>query len=435
MLKTWYVSQYELMNMSETVVWSVMLGGLLTIGAMAMVDVAVSRSLSAWRSLAAMAITSSSCVLLSGLPEDLILGLPVVPVLILKASLGPLSGAMVLAYMRQWLGVAAEDRWVHHSIYGGCVLLVVAAVVLTAWSLLFAGTQSELILLVAASVNALSVLLATFAAARAARLGDKLARTMVLGCLFLAISMAGLYYHAFNGDRPEDLPFWVITALSTVVFYLVMVSLAISYHRELRHLERLAGLSHGTDPATGLPRGSVLLSKVDDAFWRSARLKTSCTVMCLHLRNLYELSEVAGHEVDQQILWAMAARIRRAVGFRCVVGLYHPRCFVVVLSAVKQGKQANSLAERLRNLMCQPLTVQGANDIPHLYVPQFSVGTVTVTAADAVPVEVIDQAEAYALASEQEVVAEPDAPVVPAKQAVERDEVATAQGELTRDAG
>lgn len=388
--------------MLETVIWSVMLGGLLTIGAMAVVDVAVSRSLSAWRSLAAMAVTGSSCVLLSGLPEDLAPGLPMVPVLILKASLGPLSGAMVLGYLRQWLGVAAEDRWVHHTIYGGSVLLIFATLLLTVLSLLFADTRSDTILLFAAAINALSVLMATFASARAAQLGDKLARTMVLGCLFLAISMAGLYYHAFNGDRPSDLPFWAITSMSTVVFYLVMVSLGIRYNRELRQLERLAGLSHGTDPATGLPRGSVLLSKVDDAFWRSARLDTSCTVICLHLRNLYELSEVAGHAVDQQILWAMAARIRRAVGFRCVVGLYHPRCFVVVLSAVKPGKAATNLATRLRDLMCQPLNVQGANDIPHLFVPQFGVGTVTVTAADAVPVQVIDQAEAYALMGEQE---------------------------------
>ena len=145
----------------------------------------------------------------------------------------------------------------------------------------------------------------------------------------------------------------------------------------------------------------MLLSKVDDAFWRSARLNTSCTVICLHLRNLYELSDVAGHAVDQQILSAMAARMRRAVGFRCVVGLYHPRCFVVVLSAVKPGKAADSLAARLLALMRKPLEVEGPNETLHEFMPQFSVGTVTVTAANAIPVRVIDEAEQSALASEQ----------------------------------
>jgi GGDEF domain-containing protein len=244
-------------------------------------------------------------------------------------------------------------------------------------------------------------LLATLTAARAAQLGDKLARTMVLACLFLALSMAGLYSHQFDPDN-DNLLVYSLTAFSTVAFFLVMVSLAIRRNRQLRRLEHLAGLSHGNDPATGLPRGSLLLSKVDDAFWRSARLDTSCTVICLHLRNLYELSEEAGHGVDQQILSTMAARIRRAVGFRCVVGLYHPRCFVVVLSAVTRGKINSTLADRLCALMCKPLEVQGQSGSLHIFNPQFTVGAVTVTAADAIPGRVIDEAEQLALAKERE---------------------------------
>jgi GGDEF domain-containing protein len=378
-----------------------MLGGLLTIGTMAVVDVVWSGSLAAWRGLVFMAVTGSSCVMLSGLPEDIFPGLPLVPVLILKASLGPLSGAMVLAYLGQWLGVAAEDRLVHHTIVWGSVGLVFTAVLLTVLSTLFANTQSAEILLLAASVNALSVLLATLTAVRAAQLGDKMAGTMVLGCLFLAVSMAGLYSHQFD-RKSGDLLVWGLTAFSTVVFFLVMVSLGIRRNRQIRQLEYLAGLSHGTDPATGLPKGSVLLSKVDDAFWRSARLNTQCTVICLHLRNLYALGEDAGHGVDQQILSAMAARIRRAVGFRCVVGLYHPRCFVVVISAVKPGRAADNLAARLRILMIKPLEVLGQNECRHMFSPQLSVGAVTVTAANAIPMQVIDEAEQLALWNERE---------------------------------
>jgi diguanylate cyclase (GGDEF)-like protein len=187
-----------------------------------------------------------------------------------------------------------------------------------------------------------------------------------------------------------------------VVFFLVMVSLGIRRNRQIRRLERLAGLSQGLDPATGLPRGSVLLSKVDDAFWRSARLNASCTVVCLHLHNLYELSDAAGHMVDQQILSTMAARVRRAVGFRCVVGLYHPRCFVVVMSAVKQPKVMEKMSAHLRELMCQPLDVIGQKQSAHVFTPQVSVGLITVSAANAIPAQVIHEAEQIALSSERE---------------------------------
>jgi GGDEF domain-containing protein len=389
------------MNTLETVIWSVMLGGLLTIGSMALVDVVLNGSKAAWRGLFFMAVNGSSCVLLSGLPEDVFTGLPLVPVLILKASLGPLSGAMVLTYLNQWLGVAAEDRLVHQTIVWGSVSLVFAAVLLTVLSSLFASQQSTEILLLAASVTALSVLLATLTSVRAAHLGDKMARSMVMGCLFLAVSTAGLYSHQLGGTE-VDLPLMILTSFSTVVFFLVMVSLGIRHNQAMRRLERLAGLSQGMDPATGLPRGSLLLSKVDDAFWRSARLNASCTVICLHLRNLYELSEDAGHSVEQQILSSMAARIRRAVGFRCVVGLYHPRCFVVVLSALKQPKSGNNMSERLRTLLCKPMEVLGQNESLHVFTPHLGVGSITVTAASAIPGRVIDEAEQMALASERE---------------------------------
>ncbi|NVO05235.1 MAG: GGDEF domain-containing protein [Rhodoferax sp.] len=389
------------MQTLEYVVWSVMLGGLLTIGTMAVVDVVMSRTLAAWRALAFIAVTGTSCVLLSGLPEDLFPGLPVVPLLVLKASLGPLSGAMVLIYLGQWLGVVAEDRLVHLTIVWGSTALVLTAVVISILAALFAQTLGLEILQLAAVVNAAGVLLASLTSLRAAQLGDKLARTMVMACLFLAISMAGLFAHQINPDYYTP-PVWIATAWSTVVFFLVMVSLGIRRNRQVRRLERLAGLSQGLDPATGLPRGSVLLSKVDDAFWRSARLRANCTVICLHLRNLYALGDEAGHMVDQQILSAMAARMRRAVGFRCVVGLYHPRCFVVVLSAVTQPVVADKMGERLRELMSQPLDVTGQNQFTYAFTPQFSVGTVTVAAASAIPAQVIDEAEQLALANGRE---------------------------------
>lgn len=384
------------METLEYVVWSVMLGGLLTIGTMAVADVFISRTLAAWRGLLFMSVTGFSCVLLSGLPEELFPGLPTVPVLVLKCSLGPLSGAMVLTYLRLWLGTAAEDRYVHNTIQWGSGTLLMAAMLITLLCTLFASTHSAEILLFAAFLNGVAVLLATFTSVRAAQLGDKLARTMVLGCLLLALSLGGLFARQLVPDSGA-LPVWIGTSFSTVVFFLVMVSLGISRNRQVRRLERLAGLSLGMDPATGLPRGSVLLSKVDDAFWRSARLNTHCAVICLHLRNLYELSEVAGHSVDQQILSAMAARIRRAMGFRCVVGLYHPRCFVVVLSAVKQPKLIPKMTDRLREVMVQPLDVVGSNDAVHRFLPQLSVGHVTVNSADLVPADVIDEAEQIAL--------------------------------------
>jgi GGDEF domain-containing protein len=389
----------EFVETLETVIWSVMLGGMLTIGTLAVADVFVNRTLASWRGLLFMAVTGTSCILLSGLPQDLHPDLPLIPVLILKSSLGPLSGAMVLMYLKQWLGVAADDRYVYYAIHWGSNVLLASALIVAMLCVVLGFAHSPEIFILAAALNGLAVMLATFTSVRAAQLGDQMGRTMAYGCFFLAIALAGLLNHQLTpeGGNPYT---WALTSFSTVVFFMIMVMLAINRNRQIRELQRLSHIALGVDPVTGLPRGSVLLSKIDDAFWRSSRLGASSIVICLHIRNLYELSESVGPSVDLQIQAAMAARIRRAVGFRCVVGLYHPRCFVVVLTAVKQPRVITKMTERLREIMCEPLDVLGNNDSVHRFTPWFNVGATTVNEPNTQPAQVIDEAERIALASE-----------------------------------
>jgi len=231
---------------------------------------------------------------------------------------------------------------------------------------------------------------------RAAALGDPLARWMVLACACLAAMTTGLYLRGLQ-VQGFGLGTWILTAAITVAYFLMATVLIIMRNREIRQLARLAGLHSGADPATGLPTGSVLLSKVEHAFWRTARFSGECTVVCLHLPNLYELGETAGHGVEHQILAAMAARIRRAAGFRCVVGLYHPRCFVVVISADKRRQFVNMTVLRLRHLVADPLSVVGLDGTRHEFTPRLGMGVVTLNPANAQPLEVINDAERQAL--------------------------------------
>jgi GGDEF domain-containing protein len=383
---------------TEVIVWSAMMGGLLTLVALALSDALINQSVSSWRGLIFIVLTGGSAIVMSGLPEILFPGIPVLALQILKSSLGPLSGALALSYLGMWLGVAAEDRIVRYSVVWGSAILVLATVFLILVSLMFPYSDGMEMISVTAPINAIAVVLAALASVRAAILGDRLARWMVLACAFLAVMVGGLFWHDLLVSS-FGIGVWIFTAICTVAFFLVVTSLSIQRSRMNRQLERLAGISGGSDAATGLPQGSILLSKVDDAFWRSARMQRECTVVCLHLRNLYELGEDAGHNVDQQILSAMAARMRRAVGFRNVVGLYHPRCFVVVISAVKQPHSAERMVERLRFLMSKPMNVVGLDYAYHIFTPRFGLGIVKVTASSADPSAVIDEAERLALMS------------------------------------
>ena len=380
------------MNILELVIWSAMTGGLLTLMLAAMADLALNRSVASLRSLSFLLVSGCSFVLLCGLPEDLYPDLPLVPLMVLKSGLSPLSGALALTYLGRWLGESAEDRIIHYTIVWGSSSLILGAAILASLSAMTTARHAEDIFLFAAMVNGFAVLLATATAMRAAHLGDPLGHEMVV---------AGLNGHQIFHETTGPVV-WSVTALSTIVFFLILVNLGIRHSRRNRRLERLAGLSQDTDSVTGLPQGSVLLSKVDDAFWRSTRLNTQCTVICLHLRNLYELSETAGHNIDVQILHSMTARIRRAVGFRCVVGLYHPRCFVIVISAVKQTGVPRFLMNRLRMVMSKPLDVTDSHAGNHVFTPKFHLGVVTVTPSSSTPSAAIDEAERLALTQDSD---------------------------------
>lgn len=369
-----------------------MLGGLLTMAAVALADVLMNRSVASWRGLIFVLMLGSCAMLMTSLPALWFPELSPTIWLTLKASLGPLCGALSLIYLGLWLGTAAEDRVVYYCLAWGATVLIGTSVLLAFWALNYEGQSPEDVIKVAAGFSGAAVLLALGVSVRAHVLGDELARWMVVACVFLAGMSLGLYTYTLH-------PAWfdwqgmALTAFCTVAYFLLATALAVRRNRQHRKLLRLAGLAQGADPATGLPTGSVLLSKVDDAFWRGARMHGQCTVVCLHLHNLYELGESAGHRVDQQILTSITARIRRAVGFRCVVGLYHPRCFVVVISGIKHEELVERTVLRLRMVLSKPLNVVGLDEAFHTFMPRYGMGVVTVHAASADPVAVVDEAE------------------------------------------
>lgn len=387
----------------------------MTLSAVAMADALASRSLASMRNALFLLMAGSSCVLMTGLPEVFFPGLPARLVMVLKAGLGPLAGAMGLYYLSNWLGGVREDAQVHRlTVLGGTVLLLVA-LALAAVATQVDPADFRALLALSAGVNMVPVLLAMLAVRRASQLGDPLARWMAVGIVCLALTTAGLYARGLNLTG-LGLGTWLATAAFTVAYFLIASVLGLLRNRHNRKLARLARLDHGAEPATGLPTGAALLSEVEHVFWRTARRGGVCTVVCLHVSNLYELTDSHGRSTEHQILTTLAARVRQAAGFRCVVGLYHPRCFVVVMTSDKLTEATLEVLTRLRSTVPLPLAVMDAQQAYLPFKPQVGVGVVTLEPDSATPMEVINQAERRALASvgEQHPISEHDIVTTPA---------------------
>lgn len=383
------------MEFAENTVWSVMAGGLLSLTLLAAADALITRSLGAVRNVLLVSFIGSVCVLMSGLPEYLFPALPERLLMVLKASLGPLAGALGLRFLGIWIGGAREDRLLYAVTVWGCYIMVIASAVLAVLAVILPAGDFLELLRMSALVNALTVVLILLVAVRATLLGDPLARWLVLASLLLAGMMTGLYLHALQVRLA--LVWWLLTASSALVFVLIVMVLIIVRNRANRELARLARLDAGSDPVTGLPTGARLLSEVEHAFWRAGRLRGQCVVVCVYLSNLYELGDSMGRTTDNQILAATAARIRRAAGFRCVVGVYHPRCFIIVFTLDRKRTFDEAALTRIRNLVTQPLQVVGNREQRQQFQPVVGLSALPVLPDLVQPLDVLNEAEHQAM--------------------------------------
>lgn len=383
------------MEMTENTVWSVMAGGLLSLALLAGADALVTRSLGAVRNLLLVSFIGSVCVLMSGLPEQLFPELPPRLLMVLKASLGPLAGALGLRFLGIWIGGAREDRLLYAVTVWGCHLMLIAAAVLAVLAVISPAQDFRSLLLVAAAITAVMVLLILLVGVRATRMGDPLALWLLPAGLLLAGMMTGLYLHALQ--VPLHWIWWLLTASSALIFVLIVMVLIIVRNRANRELARLARLDSGSDPVTGLPTGARLLSEVEHAFWRAGRLRGQCVVVCVYLSNLYELGDSMGRTTDNQILAATAARIRRAAGFRCVVGVYHPRCFIIVFTLDRKRAFDEAALTRIRNLVTQPLQVVGSREQRQQFQPVVGLSALPVLPDLVQPLDVLNEAEHQAM--------------------------------------
>ncbi|MGQ0709019.1 MAG: GGDEF domain-containing protein [Rhodoferax sp.] len=388
------------MTPTELAIWSCMAGGLLTICLASLAETVLSRSLEAFLALSFVAALSLYAVLMSGLAHTVLPGIPATALHVLKVSLGPLGSAMALVYLGRWLGHRAEDEWIMRTVLWGSAAMSLTTVALGGLALLAEPAQMFGLYVTSALACFATIAASVFCAWRAHMLGDPLAIWIGPAAVALGITAAGMF--AINlWPGVMTLGAKALTGAGMVAYLLLVTTLAIVRTREAKRLQRLAGLKLGADPATGLPTGAALLSKVDDAFWRAARTGNACNVVCLHLHNLYELSDVAGHGVEQQIAIAMSARIRRAVGFRCLVGLYHARCFVAVIQVARPSTpvQIQHFVSRLRHIISKPVHVLGYGQQYHEFRPRWGLSVASTDPENQDPNDVLRQAEEEAMHS------------------------------------
>ena len=132
------------MSNGELVVWAGMSGAIALLCLIAVADWFVQRTLAAARALAFVLTMGGSAVVLSGLLEQMIPALDSAATLPLRASIGPLSGALALSYLGVWLGAGRDEPLTRWIVFVGSLILVVVSVALA----VFAGRAGETVTMI-----------------------------------------------------------------------------------------------------------------------------------------------------------------------------------------------------------------------------------------------------------------------------------------------
>jgi diguanylate cyclase (GGDEF)-like protein/PAS domain S-box-containing protein len=115
------------------------------------------------------------------------------------------------------------------------------------------------------------------------------------------------------------------------------------------------------DALTGLPNRTYFRDQLDKALGPTRHSGKSCAVLFIDLDQFKQVNDTLGHPCGDQLLCAVADRLRKIVRDTDVVARFGGDEFVVFQSPIKHPKEASSLAKNIVKWLEEPYDIEGHN--------------------------------------------------------------------------
>jgi diguanylate cyclase (GGDEF)-like protein/PAS domain S-box-containing protein len=113
------------------------------------------------------------------------------------------------------------------------------------------------------------------------------------------------------------------------------------------------------DALTGLPNRTYFRDQLDKALGPTRHSGKSCAVLFIDLDQFKQVNDTLGHPCGDQLLCAVADRLRKIIRDTDLVARFGGDEFVVFQSPVKHPKEASSLAKNIVKWLGEPYEIEG----------------------------------------------------------------------------
>jgi len=187
--------------------------------------------------------------------------------------------------------------------------------------------------------------------------GYRLSRTIPTSPPFLVVVTAP----PSQSPLVQGLVLGSIGVTLSVVVFLFLVHLARSRERALRMVAARTGqLRHQAlhDAVTGLPNRVLLFDRAEQMLARARRKPLAVGALFLDLDNFKEVNDTFGHEVGDELLRAVAARLSAALRHSDTVGRLGGDEFLVLVESDTFDAGPELVAERLQEVLAEPFVIE-----------------------------------------------------------------------------
>jgi diguanylate cyclase (GGDEF)-like protein/PAS domain S-box-containing protein len=113
------------------------------------------------------------------------------------------------------------------------------------------------------------------------------------------------------------------------------------------------------DALTGLPNRVLFLDRLDQALTRLRRSKSAAAILFLDLDHFKLVNDSLGHQVGDELLAAVAPRLKQAVRMSDTVARFGGDEFGILLEDVSGEREAVDTAQRIASVFTRPFVLAG----------------------------------------------------------------------------